>query len=234
MSPGARDYHTLFFDVGGTLLRTNPSVGAIYAEVAARHGIEVDAKEIENRMRNSFFQHRFGERDKRIETADHTLSLDSAYRFWYELVRTGLGPAADVPQYDVFFEDVFEEFARARRYRFFSDVEPVLSSLERMGCRLGIISNWDARLRRILREMDVEKRFEVIVISGEVGAEKPDARIYHTAREMAGAGPDAPLIQIGDSRRDDVDGAKAAGFDARFLNRAGGDTLTSVLSDLID
>lgn len=234
MSPEARDYHTIFFDVGGTLLRTNPSVGAIYSEVAARHGIDVDPQEIENRMRSSFFQQRFGERDKRISTADHTLSLESAYKFWYELVRNGLGPAADVPQYDEFFDDVFEEFARAHRYRFFSDAEAVLGSLERMGCRLGIISNWDVRLRRILREMDIEKRFDVIVISGEVGAEKPSAEIYHKAREMAGAAPDDRLIQIGDSRRDDVDGARAAGFDARFLNRADGETLTSVLADLID
>jgi putative hydrolase of the HAD superfamily len=234
LSSGARDFHTLFFDVGGTLLRTNPSIGAIYAEVAARHGIQVDATDIEARMRTNFFNQRFGERDKKISTADHTLPLESAYRFWYELVKVGLGEAAEVPQFDAYFDDVFEEFARARRYRFFADVEPVLSSLERMGCRLGIISNWDTRLRRVLREMDVEKRFGVIVISGEVGAEKPDPRIYHTAREMAGAAPGDRLIQIGDSRRDDVEGAEAAGFEARFLNRMAGDTLTSILDDLID
>lgn len=230
----ARDYHTIFFDVGGTLLRTNPSIGAIYAEVAARHGIEVDGKEVEERMRSNFFEKRSGERDKRAETVDHTLSLDSARRFWRGLVRAGLGPAAEVPQFDPYFDDVFEEFSRAHRYRFFDDVEPVLTSLERIGCRLGIISNWDIRLRRVLEEMGADKRFEVIVISGEVGSEKPDPAIYQKAREMAGAGPEDRLIQIGDSRRDDVEGAIASGFEARFLNRWGGDTLTSILNDLLD
>jgi putative hydrolase of the HAD superfamily len=230
----ATDYHTIFFDVGGTLLRTHPSIGSIYAEVAARHGIEVSPKEIESRMRKNFFEMREGERDKRPETADHTLSLESARRFWYGLVRTGLGPAADVPQYDVFFDDVFEEFAKAERYRFFSEAESVLTALERMGCRLGLISNWDVRLRRVLREMDAEKRFDVIVISGEVGAEKPDPAIFHAAREMAGAGPDDRLLQIGDSRRDDVEGARAAGFDARLVNRMAGETLATVLNDLLD
>lgn len=234
MSLNAKDFHTIFFDVGGTLLRTSPSVGAIYAEVAARHGIEVNAIDVENRMRRNFFEKRGGERDKKLETVDHTLSLESARRFWYGLVKSGLGEAGDVPQFDAYFDDVFEEFARAHRYRFFSDVEPVLESLEKMGCRLGIISNWDVRLRRVLEEMGLDKRFEVIVISGEVGCEKPDRRIYEIAREMAGASRHDRLIQIGDSRRDDVEGAQAAGFDARFLNRVAGDTLVSVLNDLLD
>lgn len=233
MSPKAGDYHTIFFDVGGTLLRTHPSVGEIYAEIARRHGIEVDGIEVGNRMRRNFFEERDGNRDKRLETADHSLSLESSRRFWYGLVKAGLGPAGDVPQFDAYFDDVFEEFGRAHRYRFFADVEPVLGSLEKMGCRLGIISNWDTRLRRVLEEMDVARRFKVIVISGEVGCEKPDPAIYSIAREMAGARPHDPLLQIGDSRRDDVLGAQAAGFEGRFLNRIAGDTLTSVLADLI-
>jgi putative hydrolase of the HAD superfamily len=230
----ATDYHTIFFDVGGTLLRTHPSIGSIYAEVAARHGIEVAPEDIETRMRKIFFQTREGERDKRPETADHTLSLDSARRFWHGLVRTGLGPAADVPQYDVFFDDVFEEFAKAERYRYFAEAESVLTALERMGCRLGIISNWDLRLRRVLQEMGADRRFDVIVISGEVGAEKPDPAIFHKARQLAGARPADRLLQIGDSRRDDVEGALAAGFDARLVNRMAGDTLATVLDDLLD
>jgi putative hydrolase of the HAD superfamily len=230
----ATDYHTLFFDVGGTLLRTHPSIGAIYAEVASRHGIEVSPAEVETRMRKNFFEVREGGRDKRAHTADHTLSLESARRFWHGLVKTGLGPAAEVPHYDAFFDDVFEEFAKAERYRYFSEVESVLTSLERMGCRLGIISNWDVRLRRVLQEMGADRRFEVIVISGEVGAEKPDPAIFHRAREMAGADSGDRLLQIGDSRRDDVEGALAAGFDARLVNRMAGETLATVLDDLLD
>lgn len=234
MNLKARDYHTIFFDVGGTLLRAHPSVGAVYAEIARRHDIHVDPKEVENRMRKTFFETRDGNREKKLETVDHTLSLDSARRFWHGLVKAGLGPAGDVPQFDAYFDDVFEEFARAGRYRFFADAEPVLSSLEKMGCRLGIISNWDLRLRRVLEEMGIDKRFRTIVISGEVGCEKPDPAIYEIARSMAGAGPHDRLIQIGDSPRDDVAGARAAGFDARFVNRVAGETLTSVLADLLD
>lgn len=234
MSPRAADYHTIFFDVGGTLLRAHPSVGAVYAEVAARHGIHVNPVEVEERMRKNFFERRGDERVKRAETDGHTLTPEAARRFWHGLVRMGLGPAADVPQYDDYFEDVFEEFSRARRYRYFREAESVLASLERMGCRLGLLSNWDTRLRRVIEELGADRRFEVIVISGEVGFEKPDPRIYAKARDMAGAGPGDRLLHIGDNRRDDVDGPLAAGFDARLVNRAAGETLDSVLADLLD
>ena len=33
----------IFFDAGGTLFRPYPSVGAVYAKVAAKHGVQVDA-----------------------------------------------------------------------------------------------------------------------------------------------------------------------------------------------
>lgn len=226
-------YHTIFLDVGGTLLRANPSIGAIYSEVAAKHGIEVEAKVIEHNMRSEYFSRKGKERDKKGDD-NHTLSAEKAKEFWHRLVRIGLGEAADTPNFDTFFEDVFEEFASAKRYRYFSEVEEALSGLEKAGHRIGIISNWDTRLRRVLNEMDQAKRFETIIISGEVGAEKPDPAIYDKAREMAGATNGERLLQVGDSRRDDYDGAIAAGFEARLLNRMAGDTLLTVLEDLFE
>jgi hypothetical protein len=49
-------YHTVFFDVGGTLLRVHPSVGAVYARIAARHGLELDVAEVERAVRKNFWR----------------------------------------------------------------------------------------------------------------------------------------------------------------------------------
>src|ERR1700722_18252190 len=40
--------HAITFDVGGTLIQPWPSVGHVYAEVAARHGIKPEAAETLN------------------------------------------------------------------------------------------------------------------------------------------------------------------------------------------
>ncbi len=44
----------LFFDVGGTLLHPWPSVGAIYASVARRHGMTVTVEGMERAFRESW------------------------------------------------------------------------------------------------------------------------------------------------------------------------------------
>lgn len=226
-------YHTIFLDVGGTLLRAHPSVGAIYAEVARRHDIHLDAKVVEKRMREHFFVHKGSERDKHF-TQPHTLSPEVARDFWRELVRVGLGPDADTPRFDPFFEDVFNEFACGDRYCYFPEVERVLARLESAGYRLGLISNWDDRLRRICTEMKLHERFDPIVISAEVGSEKPHREIFDAARDLCGAGPGDLLLQVGDSRRDDYEGAIAAGFHARLVNRMAGETLETALHDLLE
>src|SRR6266852_1101197 len=44
----------IFFDAGGTLFRVRGSVGPAYAPVAARHNVEVDPHDIEERFRGAF------------------------------------------------------------------------------------------------------------------------------------------------------------------------------------
>ena len=69
---------------------------------------------------------------------------------WRGLVRESFGAAAHSDRFDEFFDAVFDEFGRAERYRFFSEAQGVLAGLERSGHTLGIISNWDVRLRPVL------------------------------------------------------------------------------------
>lgn len=226
-------YHTIFFDVGGTLLRAGPSVGAVYVEVAERFGIHADARDVEARARRLFFDRKMEER--RAGGEPHTISMDRARAYWREVVRGSFGPAADSPRFEAFFQSVFAEFARPERYRTFPEVPALLDELAARGARLGVLSNWDERLRPILDGMGLLGRFETVVISGEVKVEKPDRRIYEAARSMAGAPDDAPMLMIGDSPIDDLHGAREAGFDARLVRRGTpGETLRTILADLLD
>jgi putative hydrolase of the HAD superfamily len=53
-----------------------------------------------------------------------------------------------------------------------------------------------------------------------VRSEKPDAAIFHTALEQAGAAPHE-TVHVGDSRHADVEGARACGITPVLLDRRG-------------
>ena len=89
----------------------------------------------------------------------------------------------------------------------------VLADLRAAGVRLIALSNWSAETFPVARErFDFLAWFEGIVISGDVGVNKPDRRIFEHLIEEFGIEPAAALF-IDDSSAN-VDAATALGFQA--------------------
>ena len=156
-------YHTLFFDAGGTLITANPSIGRIYADVAGRFDIELDPEQAGLKVRRAFFQMR--EEEVRAGSPIHTVSEEKAIVWLRELVRRSLDEAVASPRFEEFFQALFAEFALPERYQLFPEARGVLDELRASGHRLGIISNWDYRLRPVLEGLGIAGLFETIVIS---------------------------------------------------------------------
>jgi putative hydrolase of the HAD superfamily len=57
-------------------------------------------------------------------------------------------------------------------------------------------------------------------MSSVIGAHKPDERIFAAAGEKLGV-PRANILHIGDSLREDVEGARQAGINALRIRRSG-------------
>jgi putative hydrolase of the HAD superfamily len=85
---------------------------------------------------------------------------------------------------------------------------------------VGVISNWDERLPRLLDELEVASHFDFVLTSREVGVEKPAPLIFDRARELAGVSADARAVHIGDSVGNDVAGAAAVGWEAIYAKSA--------------
>jgi putative hydrolase of the HAD superfamily len=202
----------VFFDVGGTLLRPHPSVGAIYASVASRHGIVTTADVMERAFRQSW-------------TALKRPGLNVSRKDWWrELVFKTLGQ-----ENQACFEELFKMFASSSAWQVFPDVDDTLHEAHARGLHVGVISNWDERLRPLLTEMGLARHFDSITVSCEVGAEKPDARIFCAALQAAGVTA-AEAVHIGDNDNEDVRGAEAVGMRAILLDRGG--KRASALRDL--
>ena len=193
------------FDVGGTLIEPWPSVGDVYAEVAARHGLK------------TFSPERLNGRFKTAWKARK--SFEYSRQDWAALVDEVFDIPRSNPPSANFFPELYERFAEPGAWRVFDDVLPTLDGLRDQGIRLGIISNWDERLRGLLRKLKLDSYFETFAISCEVGFPKPSRVIFQYAASSLDLWPDA-ILHVGDSFEMDVEGAKAAGFHALKIERA--------------
>ena len=85
------------------------------------------------------------------------------------------------------------------------------------GRRAAIVSNAD---HEHLAAWTFTVPVEFVLVSEEVGAYKPDRRVFQRALERLGLEPHE-VLHVGDSDVDDVRGARMAGLRVAWVNRAG-------------
>jgi len=123
-------------------------------------------------------------------------------------------------RFDEFFDYVFRVFEDHRSWRLFPETASTLTRLKARDLELGIISNFDSRLFTVLRGLGIAEAFDTVTISSLAQAAKPAPRIFQIALEKHAVDPEETL-HIGDSLRDDVEGATKAGLHAVLLDREG-------------
>lgn len=191
-------------DAAGTLLEPTPSVGHIYAEVAAELGwIHWQPEELDARFRAAW-------------------STKGAFDFspvsWLHLVTQVTHGLAPEPLSLRYFPLVWERFNAARCWHVYPEVPVVLDQLREQGWRLAVVSNWDERLHRVLQVTGLAQYFEFILPSIEADHPKPDPGIFRQAAQRLGVESTA-LLHVGDSRREDLAGAAAVGAQALLVDR---------------
>jgi len=195
------------FDVGGTLIEPWPSVGGVYADVAGRLGTgSLDAGVLDARFRAAW------------RAAHQGDGFDYSRSAWMELVRatfSGLTGRAAAPD---LFEALWQRFTEPDAWRVFPDVEPCLEALAARGLRVAVVSNWDERLRPLLGRLGLAERFEFVVASAEIGAHKPSRGFLVPGADGLGW-PRPARMHVGDSGREDLDGARSAGWQALLVDR---------------
>ncbi|MEH6348419.1 MAG: HAD family hydrolase [Bermanella sp.] len=103
----------------------------------------------------------------------------------------------------------------------FEDSPPTLIKLKKKGIKIGLISNLASPYRRPVKDLELEKYFDVIVFSCELGVAKPDPEIYKFALTKLGSAADETLM-VGDSFKADIEGPANAGITGLHLVRNGG------------
>jgi len=206
------------FDVGGTLVRAWPSVGAVYASVCAESGIDLDVETCNARFEEAWSR-RGAERPAGSDRFDGIPGGEDAW--WGALVTEVLEacglPGAKAPP----IESFRRAFSSPASWRVFDDVPATLDALGRAGYKLGILSNWDSRLGILLEALGLSAYFDAVVCSALERREKPAPLIFSRAAEKLGLDP-AEIVHIGDRALEDYHGAREAGMHALLIDRSAG------------
>ena len=206
---------TIFFDAAGTLFKTRRPVGDFYADVARDFGANVSGKEIA-----AAFRHSFGSAPGLAFGRGHPASeLRRLEREWWrERVAETFNGLHQFEDFDAYFDALFEFFGDPANWIVYDDVFAALEELRGAGLRLGVISNFDARLYRLLEGLGLARFFESVTISSDAGYAKPSPRLFQVALAAMAASADEAL-HVGDAPHLDVAGAKAAGIEAILIRR---------------
>lgn len=213
----------VLFDVGDTLLRENPSRFELYARAARERGLVLDAEAMRRRM---VAAHRALPR-----------VLDGAYRYsdpWFRAFiahvfgpGTGReGPAIEGRALAALTDELFERFEDPATFEVHAGARELLDELRARGLRLGVVSNWSARLPRVLAVLELAERFDFVLCSALEELEKPDPALFRRALARAGVAA-GEALHVGDHPEKDVAGARAVGIEALRIDHGARATLAA-------
>ncbi|KAI9029498.1 HAD-like domain-containing protein [Hyaloraphidium curvatum] len=241
------------FDAFGTLFSPRGSVGAQYLAAARTHlppsllAPLAALPSPESRLDASFSAARAAFSRSHPNFGRGSLGV----RGWWEAVigdafaRAGVDLARDPAGREAVIAELYDGFARdPGRYTVYPDALPALDALRALPSRpiICCTSNMDDRLGAVLRTLGISADFALG--SYEMGAEKPDPRVWERVRgeasgmvkEGEGMAP-GECLHVGDDLEKDYESATKAGWHALLLKRGkpiDGPGQISSLSQVVD
>jgi len=204
----------LLLDAMGTLMGLRSSVGTTYAQLAARHGLTVEAAAIDRAFPRVYRQAPPLAFPGLIGPA----LREAEIQWWSARIAEVLAEAGALgPQGERAIEpppelgnELFAHFAQAELWRVCGDVPHWLETWHRRGLKLAVVSNFDSRLPGLLEGLGLARWLQAVVVSSAAGAAKPDPLPFQQALSQLNLGA-AQVWHVGDSPEDGA-GCRAAGI----------------------
>jgi putative hydrolase of the HAD superfamily len=203
----------IFFDAGGTLFEVRGGIGKIYSEIAGCYGITVDPERVDALFRTAFL----ARTSKGFPEVTGDLA-SSEKQWWFDLVQEVLSDRMPESIFPAYFAELYDHFRSADAWLLYPEVPHTLEQLQAKGHRMGIISNFDSRLKDIIANLGIAPFVEQITTSWSAKSVKPDRRIFLKAAADMQV-PPSRATHLGDSIREDVEGAKNAGLIPILIDR---------------
>lgn len=199
----------IFFDVGNTLFFYNYDF--LRGMLEERFSVDVTSEELE--ATHQIIRRSMG--PLLDQGLSHELIVEEAYRRWFRSI------GIEDEKISLIIEAIKNHpFRHLFWARIDEGTKEILTWFRDRGYRLGIISNAEGQIRRLIEHAGIESSFETILDSKEVGFQKPDGRIFKKALEDLNVEP-SEAVHVGDIFEADVVGARAAGITPILIDPEG-------------
>lgn len=195
------------FDVDFTLIYPGPVFkGEGYRCAGARYGLTLDVARFDGAVTSAA---------PLLET-DEALYDEEIFLGYTRRIIEGMGgQGAGVARCA---RELYDEWGRCHHFELYDEVPRVLADLVQAGLAIGLISNSHRCLESFQSHFGLRDLVAVAVSSFEHGYLKPHPSIFHAALAQLGAGP-GETVMVGDSVRQDIEGARGVGMRAVLLHR---------------
>jgi len=198
----------VLFDVDFTLIYPGPTFrGEGYQAFCARHGIDVDPEA---------FDQAVAQAAPLLDVPDEATYDAEVFVAYTSRIIEGMGGRG--PAVDACSREIYGEWAACHHFELYDDVPDVLRQLAAHGLRIGLISNTQRCLTTFQSHFELEGLITGTVSSFEHGRMKPHRSIFDAALARVGVEA-ADAVMVGDSIRQDIEGALGAGMRAVLLHR---------------
>ena len=208
----------VLYDAVGTLIVPTRPVAGRHAGFGRRHGFDIADDDIARRFHAAF------QAEEHADALDPSGRTDEARerRRWRNIVARVFTPqATSADGVDHVCEPLFDEL-----WNYFADPDawrPRTPVVERLrhdaaeGRTVGIASNFDARLLPIARHWMPEVEASRVFVSSLIGRRKPALGFFRACEARLGLRPEQIRL-VGDDRRNDYEGARAAGWHVELIS----------------
>ena len=207
----------IYLDAFGTLFGVKGSVGEIYSSLART----AQVKTAPPAVTRAFFQSFAASERLAFPGAEPAAIPELEYRWWKAIVSETferVGALSKFEDFDTFYAGLYGYFETSAPWKVYPDTLTSLARWQSMGIPLGVISNFDSRLHRVLSVLGLAGYFQSITLSSEVGAAKPAAAIFEAALAKHNCAAQEAW-HIGDSEAEDYAGAQSVGMRAILVAR---------------
>ena len=146
------------------------------------------------------------------------LTAEQYWRAFVHRIFNSLGHDMDYKAVDKAADILIHDFdTDPTMWEILPHAESVLQNIRTNGTKLGVISNFDERLKDTLHKQRLARYFDFVVTCFDAMAEKPDARIFEHALGIAGVKA-KDTVHVGDDPERDFRAARRVGMKAILLN----------------
>jgi len=187
----------VLFDAANTLIH-KPELWTKMDEVLTRYGYNVDLNEL--KLKHKLLS-------EVIKFPDVTSEV------FYNEFNTELLNALGIIETKELLSDIFQN-CKYLPWVAFEDTEFITA----LNCEVGVLSNFNTGLTKILKDQLPQVDFKHIFISEEEKVSKPDVRFFEVAIDKIGLSPNK-ILYIGDSLKLDVMPALKMGLNVKLIDR---------------